>query len=336
MNPPTLLPSLVQNFFRSHLVSRRDVSPHTLHAYRDSIRLLLLFAATRSGREIAKLILDDLNRTTVLAFLDYLEKTRRNSASTRNSRLAAIHSFFRFTSEEEPSSLDVCRQVLTIPYKRTPSRTVTCLDRDEVEHILRLIDRTDSVGRRDAALLHLLYNTGARAQEIVDIKLPALRLSAPAQVRILGKGRKERLCPLWPETASLIHDTLRDRELTGHEDVHLFLSAAGRPLTRFGIRHIVRSRAGLAAQSRPSLAGRRITPHTFRHTTALHLLQSGVELNVVRNWLGHASIETTHMYIEIDMRMKKAALDACGPIKTGQGRPRWTAEPGLLAWLETL
>jgi len=299
------------------------------------MRLLLLFAAVRSGHKVANLVLDDISRKTVLAFLDHLEKARRNSASTRNARLAAIHSFYRFTSEEEPSSLDVCRQVLTIPYKRTPCRTVTCLDREEVEHILRLIDRRDAVGRRDAALLHFMYNTGARAQETADIRLPALRLNAPAQVRILGKGRKERLCPLWSETTALIHDTLRDRKLTGQEDVHLFLSAAGRPLTRFGIRYIVRSRVGSATKSQLSLARKRITPHTMRHTTALHLLQSGVELNVVRNWLGHASIETTHAYVEIDMRMKKAALDACGPIRTKQGRPRWT-EPGLLAWLEAL
>jgi site-specific recombinase XerD len=330
-----VLPRLVQEFFRSHLVSRRDVSPNTLHAYRDSIRLLLLFAAARSRRTVARLVIDDIDRKAVLAFLEHLERHRRNSASTRNARLAAIHSFFRFASEEAPASLDVCRKVLSIPYKRTPSRPVTCLDRDEVEHILGQIDRRSPVGRRDAALLQFLYNTGARAQEVVDLHLPAVRLSSPTQVRILGKGRKERLCPLWPETTSLIRDMLRDRTLNGNEDVPLFLSVMGRALTRFGLRHIVRTRVGHATRSRASLADKRITPHTFRHATALHLLQSGADINVVRNWLGHASVETTHAYVEIDMQMKKAALDACGTLRAGKRRPRWIA-PDLLAWLESL
>jgi len=335
MTSRTTLARLVQDFFRSHLVCRRSVSANTLHAYRDSIRLLLMFAASRARSQVTKLTLDDLDRKTVLAFLDHLEKKRRNSVSTRNARLAAVHSFFRFAGDEHPASLEACRQVLSIPYKGTASGAVTCLDREEVEHILGVIDRRNSSGRRDAALLQLLYNTGARAQEIADLRLPAIRLQAPIQARIIGKGRKERLCPLWSETALLIQDTLRDRGLDGHEDVPLFLNAAGRPLTRFGLRYIVGNRVRLAATSRRSLANKKITPHTFRHTTALHLLQSGVELNLVRNWLGHASIETTHAYVEIDMQMKKAALDACGATRGGKKRPRWI-EPDLLAWLESL
>ena len=310
MSSQIALPRLLQEFFRSHLISRRGVSRNTLHAYRDSIRFLILFAASRAGCQVARLSLDNLDRRTVLAFLDHMEKNRRNSASTRNARLAAIHSFFRFVSEEEPSAIEVSRHVLSIPYKRTPFLKATCLDRDEVDHILSLIDRKHSAGRRDAALLQFLYNTGARAQEVVDLCLPAVRLSAPAQVRILGKGRKERLCPLWTETATLIRHMLRDRGLQGDEDAPLFVNAAGRPLSRFGLRYIVRTRVAAAAPSRPTLAAKRVTPHTFRHTTALHLLQSGNEINVVRNWLGHASLETTHAYVEIDMSMKKAALEA--------------------------
>ena len=279
--------------------------------------------------------LDDLNRETVLAFLDHLHNNRGNSASTRNARLAAVHSFFQFVAQEDPTSINLCQRVLSIPYKRTPARAITCLDRQEVEHILGSIDRRDPAGRRDAALLQLLYNTGARAQEVVDLRLPAIRLSTPAQVRLLGKGRKERLCPLWPETASLVKDMLKDRALEPHEDAPLFVSAVGQPLSRFGLRHIVKTRVASAIHSRPSLAGKRITPHTFRHSTALHLIQSGVEINVVRSWLGHASIETTHAYIEIDMQMKAAALEACGATKAGKGHPRWL-RPNLLAWLESL
>jgi site-specific recombinase XerD len=224
---------------------------------------------------------------------------------------------------------------LGIPFKRTPALTVTCLDREEVECILGCTDRRVPAGRRDAALLQVLYNTGARAQEVVDLRVPAVRLNASAQVRIIGKGRKERLCPLWNETASLIKDMLKDRHVEPQEDVPLFVNAVGQPLTRFGLRYIVRTTVATAAISRPSLAAKKITPHTFRHSTALHLIQSGAEINVVRSWLGHASLDTTHSYMEIDMQMKAAALEACGPVQAGTGRPRWV-RPNLLAWLESL
>lgn len=334
MNYSETLSRLVQDFFRRHLVGRRDVSPNTVSAYRDALRMLLSFAGSHLRHNAGEMRLDDLNRETVLAFLDHLHNNRGNSASTRNARLAAVHSFFQFVAQEDPTSINLCQRVLSIPYKRTPARAITCLDRQEVEHILGSIDRRDPAGRRDAALLQLLYNTGARAQEVVDLRLPAIRLSTPAQVRILGKGRKERLCPLWPETASLVKDMLKDRALP-HEDAPLFVSAVGQPLSRFGLRHIVKTRVASAIHSRPSLAGKRITPHTFRHSTAMHLIQSGVEINVVRSWLGHASIETTHAYIEIDMQMKAAALEACGATKAGKGHPRWL-RPNLLAWLESL
>jgi site-specific recombinase XerD len=335
MNYSKTLTCLVQDFFRKHLVGRRDVSPNTVSAYRDTMRMLLSFAGSHRGHKDREISLDDLNRETVFTFLDHLQKNRGNSTSTRNARLAAVHSFFQFVAQEDPTSINLCQRVLGIPYKRTPARAITCLDRQEIEHILGSIDRRDQAGRRDAALLQLLYNTGARAQEVVDLRLPAIRLSAPAQVRLLGKGRKERLCPLWAETASLLKDMLKDRSLQPHEDVPLFVSAIGKPLTRFGLRHIVKTRVALATHSRPSLAAKRISPHTFRHSTAMHLIQSGVEINVVRSWLGHASIETTHAYIEIDMKMKAAALEACGAAKAGNGHPRWP-RPNLLAWLESL
>jgi site-specific recombinase XerD len=335
MNYSETLSRLVQDFFRTHLVGRRDVSPNTVSAYRDTLRMLLSFAGSHLRHTAGGMKLDDLNRETVLAFLDHLQNDRGNSASTRNARLAAVHSFFQFVAQEDPTSVNLCQRVLSIPYKRTPARAITCLDREEVEHILGCIDRRNPAGRRDAALLQLLYNTGARAQEVVDLRTPAIRLNTPAQVRILGKGRKERLCPLWPETASLLKDMLKDRALEPHEDVPLFVSAVGQPLSRFGLRHIVKTRIASATHSRPSLAAKRITPHTFRHSTAMHLIQSGVEINVVRSWLGHASIETTHAYIEIDMQMKAAALEACGATDAGKGHPRWL-RPNLLAWLESL
>jgi len=329
------LAELIQAFFRRHLIGTRGVSPHTLHAYRDAIRGLLRFAAARWKRAVVDLTLDELGRGTVLAFLEHLEQGRGNAVVTRNARLAALHALYRFMAAEDPATLGVCQQVLAIPYKRTPSRPVTCLARAEVEHLLGAISRSTAHGRRDVALLQFLYNTGARAQEVVDVRLPAVRFEAPAQVRLLGKGRKERLCPLWPETIALLRAMLKDRGVRSDADVPLFVNATGRPLTRFGLRHIVRMRVAVAAVSRPTLSKVRITPHTFRHTTALHLLQAGVELNAVRSWLGHASIETTHAYVEVDLQMKRAALDACAPPQLKSQAPVWNA-PDLLTWLEAL
>lgn len=329
------LPRLLQDFFRVHLVARRNLSQHTVRTYRDALVLLLRFASSRTGRGVAALELTCLDRSTILAFLEDLEATRGNGIRTRNARLAVIHSFFRYVAAEEPAAAALCRAILGIPFKRGAQPAITCLSRKEIGYLLGVPDCSQPDGRRDAALLWFLYNTGARAQEVVDLRVSAVRFSAPAQVRLYGKGRKERLCPLWAETVERLHHMLRDRQTD--ESVHepLFLNAAGRPLTRFGLRFIVRRCVTGAAASYPELAKKPISPHTFRHTTALHLLQSGVELNVVRSWLGHASIETTHAYVEIDMEMKRAALTATSPPADGVSQPRWR-QPDILAWLETL
>jgi site-specific recombinase XerD len=329
------LADLIQGFFRRYLIATRDVSPHTLHAYRDAIRGLLAFAATHVRSSVPELAIDHLGRDTVLSFLEHLEDKRRNAAVTRNARLAAIHSLYRFVAAEDPSCLSACNQVLAIPYKRTPSRAVTCLAREDIEHLLASVDRSTALGRRDVAILQFLYNTGARAQEIVDLRVSAVRFDSPPQVRLFGKGRKERLCPLWPETIDLLRTMLKDRGVRLTDDANLFVNATRRPLTRFGLGFIVRSRVAAAATSRPAMAKIRITPHTFRHTTALHLLQSGVELNVVRSWLGHASINTTHAYIEIDLKMKRAAINACEPPGLSASAPTWK-DPDLLTWLDGL
>jgi site-specific recombinase XerD len=329
------LPRLLEHFFRQHLVVRRNVSDNTLRAYRDAIVLLLRFAATRLRRDVSNVDLVHLDRAMILAFLDDLETGRRNSVRTRNARLATLHSFFRFVTSEEPGAAFLCRSILDIPFKLGERRSVTCLERSEIEQLLAAPDRRTPAGRRDAALLWFLYNTGARASEVVDVRVPAVRLAAPAQVRLFGKGRKERLCPLWPETTGLLRDMLRDRAVSEHADEPLFLNAVGQALSRFGVRHIVRKHVAGAARLHPELAARRISPHTFRHTTALHLLQSGVELNVVRSWLGHVSIETTHQYIEIDMATKRSALAAAAPRLNRRKAARWK-EPRVLEWLASL
>ena len=335
MSTTDRLPRLLQDFFRVHLVARRNLSENTVQTYRDALVLLLRFAAARSARDVTRLDLMCLGQSTVLAFLEDLETRRGNGVRTRNARLAAIHSFFRYVAAEEPAAAELCRGVLSIPAKRAPQAALVCLSREEITHLLGTPDGTTPKGRRDTALMWFLYNTGARAQEAVDVRLPTLRLSAPAQVRLYGKGRKERLCPLWSATVKRLRDMLRDRGITDGADQPLFLNAAGRPLTRFGVRHVIRQCVDTAATSCPSLATKSISPHTFRHTTALHLLQSGVELNVVRCWLGHASIETTHAYVEVDLVMKQAALAATVPPEDGLQQPTWR-QPDLLSWLEAL
>lgn len=328
------LPRLLQDFFRIHLVARRNLSQHTVRAYRDTMVLLLRFAAARAGHSVTALDLTCLDRPTVFAFLEDLETTRGNGIRTRNHRLAAIHSFFRYVAAEEPAAAALCQGILGIPVKRGTQSTITCLSREEIGYLLDAPDCSQPDGRRDAALLWFLYNTGARAQEVADVHLPAIRFSAPAQVRLMGKGRMERLCPLWSETIQRLRHMLRDRLTDEKADEPLFLNAARRPLTRFGLRFIVRQYVNRVAASHPEVVSKSISPHTFRHTTALHLLQSGVELNVVSAWLGHASIETTHAYMEIDMDMKRAALAATTP-QEGHNKPSWR-QPDILAWLETL
>jgi site-specific recombinase XerD len=329
------LPRLLQDFFRLHLVARRNLSPHTVRAYRDAVVLLLRFAATRRGCHVARLELTDLAPATILAFLDDLERGRGNGIRTRNARLAALHSFCRYVATEEPGAAAWCRSVLDIPVKRASQPALTFLSRAEITQLLAAVDRTRPRGHRDVAVLWFMYNTGARAQEVVDVRLPALRLDAPAQVCLHGKGRKERLCPLWGETVQHLRAMLRDRPVTETDNQPLFVNAVGRPLTRFGLRHIIRHCVATATPGCPALTHKPISPHTFRHTTALHLLQSGVELNVVRCWLGHASIETTHGYIEVDLEMKRAALAATTPPEDGPPSPAWR-QPDLLAWLEAL
>lgn len=334
----TLVPALarlLQNFFRRHLIASRNLSPNTVYAYRDTFRAYLRFAARRYRCRVAALGIDQLGRRTLLAFLQDLEVTRGNSVRTRNARLAAIHSFFRYVAVEEPACAQLCREVLSVPCKRHAKPGISCLDLEEVEHILASVDCSRLLGRRDLALLLFLYNTGARAQEVVDLSVSSVRLEPPPQVRLRGKGRKERLCPLWEETADRLRLMLKDRAVTDGDDAPLFVNVRGRTLSRFGIRHIVRTRVAAAAATLPSLARKRVSPHTFRHATALHLLQSGVELNVVRSWLGHVSIATTHEYVEIDLQMKRQALEAGGVPTTPETRFPWQ-EPDLLDWLDRL
>ena len=328
---------LVQSFFEGHLAAERGLSPHTVLAYRDCLKLFLAFLSQRLGKPAQVLRTADFDEEGVLAFLDHLERGRGNSARTRNARLHALRTFFHFVAARRPEDLDRCRWICAIPAKRTPApaNTVNYLEGRELRSLLDSVDQDSPQGRRDYALLLFLYNTGARVQEATGLKVEDLRLQAPLQARLRGKGRKERACPLWPETAAALRNCLSRRQPASPEDRQVFLNAAGQPLTRFGIRYIVRKYAGRARPLCPSMQRKKVSPHTLRHTTAMHLLQSGNDLNVIKAWLGHADINTTHVYVEIDMEMKRKALEACGPPEAASKPARWL-QPDILLWLQQL
>jgi integrase/recombinase XerD len=330
--------SPIRGFFEQHLVSQRGLSAHTVLAYRDSMKLLLQFAVQHYRKSCTDLIVDDLSPRLVREFLDHLECVRNNSVQTRNSRLAAIHAFFRYLATRDPRFLAPCRAILALPFKRQAQTVFEYLEQEEVLHIFLYIDLQRPQGRRDDALLRLLYNTGMRAQELVDLDVHHVRFSRPYYVRIHGKGHKERTCPLWLETVHALKACIEDRSVRVTDTVPLFVNAKGQRLSRFGLRYIVGHRVAEAARTCPSLLARKITPHTFRHTTAMHLLQSGVDLNMIRSWLGHASIETTHGYVEIDLEMKRKTLQSCEKLlpKTGKQSPSWKRDPNVLEWLSSL
>ena len=328
----------IRSFFEQHLVSQRGLSGHTVLAYRDTMKLFIQFAVLQSRKSCTELTVEDLNVKLVRQFLDHLERVRNNTARTRNARLAAIHAFFRYLATLDPRLIAQCQHILTVPFKRQSETVFEYLEKEEILEIFRHIDIEHPLGRRDDALLRVLYNTGMRAQELVDLNVNHVRFSRPYYVRISGKGNKERTCPLWPETVQALKIYVAERSLRFTDAVPLFINSKGQRLSRFGLRYIIAQYIAKAAKSCPSLLTRHITPHSFRHTTAMHLLQSGVELNMIRSWLGHASIETTHRYIEIDLEMKRRTLQACEKLlpQTKSHGPSWKRDPDVLDWLTKL
>ena len=337
MTDGTALPTLLRGFFEEYLAAQRDVSANTIHAYRDSLKLLLRFAARRTGRQVVRLRLADLGADTVLAFLAHLETERKNCVATRNCRLVAVHRFFAYMGDRDPRHAELCHRVLDIPVKKTVSSAMTYLDRDEMKALLAIPTPAQRLGLRDHALLTFLYHTGARASEAVAASIRDIRFETPSQARLLGKGRKERACPLWSETVHALHSYLQQRDDGDRPDAPLFLNGHGRRLGRFGVVTIIKRHVAAAAKHQPSLAVKCISPHSLRHTAAMHLLQSGVELNVIKSWLGHVSITTTSQYIEIDMAMKREALARCAPpVPPPSGESPWHARQDIVQWLEDL
>lgn len=324
---------LVHSYFIDHLVAVKGLRPATIRSYRDTVRLLLCFVAEDKKAKITRLGIEDLTFERVLGFLRYLEESRGNHARTRNQRLAALHALFDYIATREPEMLGTCQQVATIPMKRTAPAGTHFLERDEIETLFRGLPRTGRLALRDHALLLFLYNTGARVQEVADLRVKHLELGEAALARLHGKGGKWRTCPLWHQTAALLTELLD--ESTGPE-TPVFRSATGGALTRFGIYKIVRRHTGHLDNDR---TGRRTSPHIFRHTAAVHLLEAGVEVNVIRGWLGHADLTTTNRYAEINTKAKIEALRHTEPPDASAGsrhRPVWRTDETLLNWLSSL
>lgn len=334
---PNSLARALRRFFAEHMPLSRGLSPHTIRSYRDAFALLLRFLATRQGRDVVDLDLHDLDPDAVLAFLEDLETGRTNCAATRNARLAAVHAFARFVAAQDPEHLEICQRLLSLPFKRARTCTVEYLDADEIRALFDAPDRSTRNGRRDHTLLLVMFNTGARVQEVLDLRPRDLQLVRPFQARLFSKGRKERICPLWPPTAEALRVLLADAGLDAASSEPLFRNRRGEPLTRFGVRYLMQKYATLAQPAAPSLAHKRVHPHTMRHSSAVHLLQSGIDLVTISHWLGHASVETTNHYAVVDLENKRAALTKAGPIgDDNAAAAAWRSDASILAWLEAL
>jgi len=335
-NKSSELAIALKGFLCNYLPRLKGASRHTLKSYRDSLKFLLLFLARDSGL-VNTLSFEDVDVNRIAAFLEYLETDRHNSIGTRNIRLAAIHSFFRYVASMYPEHVYLAQQVLSIPFKRMCTRSIEYLEFEELVAVLEQIDRLTLNGRRDYALITLMFNTGARVQEIADLKTSDLHLSTPFQVHIFGKGRKERVCPIWAKTADIFRKYLEERGVNQNKPVSLFMNHLGTPLTRFGIRYILGKYVRKAAENTSSLKRKRLHPHSMRHSTAVHLLRSGVDLVTIANWLGHVSINTTNKYVAIDLEMKRKAIEkAAQPFGKSVLHESWRNSPDILTWLESL
>ncbi len=330
MTSKTLVATWVRRFLLEHVVADLNLSRNTQASYRDVLALLLPFVAKQQGQAIDQLEIERLSSDVVRRFLAHLEDERHCSVSTRNHRLATIHAFARFVGALSPEHLAWCAELTAIPFKKAAQGTLPYLEKAEMDALLAAPDRRTRQGTRDHALLLFLYNAGARADEAARLTVADLELGPSPAARVLGKGKKTRLCPLWSSTAGVLKTLVATR--SGHEPV--FLNRRREAITRFGVYDLVRRHAARAAQRVPSIATKRVSPHVIRHTTAVHLLRAGVDINTIRAWLGHVSLDTTNIYAEVDLEMKAKALSECSIPATVHRS--WRKEPGLMAFLRSL
>jgi integrase/recombinase XerD len=328
----TQLAPTLQAFFTERLLTQRKVSPHTIAAYRDSMRLLLCFAQERTGKPPSRLDFTDLDAPLIGAFLQHLDRERGNSPATRNARLAAIHSLFRYAALRHPEHAASIARVLEIPATRHRRTTIAYLDRTEIDALLAAPDRTTWVGRRDRAMMLLAIQTGVRVSELVNLTIAQASLSTGAHMRVIGKGNKERCAILTDETVAVLRAWLRERQGQPHQP--LFPTRRGEPLTTRAFELRLDKHTTTAARTCPTLSTKRITPHTLRHTNAMLLRAENVDIYTIALWLGHATVKSTEIYLHADNKLKQDAIERAAPIGTRPGRYR--PPDRLLAFLEAL
>lgn len=334
MKNDSLLGHRIRRFLLEHLVVERNLSINTQRSYRDTLRMLLPLLAVQSRKHIDALEIEDLSVAAVRSFLKDIEEKRRCSIITRNQRLSAIHALARFIGERSPEHLPWSGEIRAVPFKRAGKTPLTYLEKSEMDALLAAPDQSTKQGQRDRALLLFLYNSGARASEAAGVKVADVEGSEQrgGSVKLHGKGGKIRFCPLWPRTMTALMPLIADRQA----EAPVFLNRLGAPITRFGIHTMVERHAKRASEQAASLARKRVSPHTIRHTTATHLLRAGVDINTIRAWLGHVSIDTTNVYAEVDLEMKAKALAACETGNPVHPKKMWRSNPGVMQFLQGL
>jgi integrase/recombinase XerD len=334
MTDRSLLGPWVKRFLLEHLVGERHLSRNTQQSYRDTLVQLISFAARNCRKVAERLTCENLAADLVLEFLRNLENVRCCTVTTRNQRLAAIHALARFVGDRSPEHVAWCGQIHAVPFKRGDRNPLTYLEKEEMDALLDAPNQKTTLGQRDRALLLFLYNSGARASEAAAVTVEDLEQERTGHgvVKIHGKGRKTRFCPLWPKTMKELQPLMRQRG--GSSGV--FLNRYGQCLTRYGIHTLVKRYARSASFIVPSLRKKHVSPHTIRHTTATHLLRAGVDINTIRSWLGHVSIDTTIIYAETDLETKAKALEACDPGGGHRRKQRWRDDPNLMEFLRKL
>ena len=331
MNDIMLIGPWIRRFLLEYLVKERNLALNTRSSYRDMLVLLLSYTTGDLKKPVDRLAVIDLSPKLIRKFLNHLEQDRQCSITTRNQRLAALHALARFIGENSPEHIEWCTQIRLIPFKKTSKPVITYLDKSEMNALLDAPDRGTPQGQRDYVMLLFLYNSGARASEAVKLRIADIDWYRES-VRIIGKGNKHRVCPLWFITMEQLRWTARQRDT----DQPVFLNRNGRPITRFGIHTMVERNSLTAITQAPSLASKRVSPHVVRHTTATHLLRAGVDINTIRAWLGHVSINTTNIYAETDLETKARALATCVPESGSVKIKPWKHQPDLMTFLRGL
>ena len=326
----------IRRFLMEYLIGERNLARNTQHSYRDAVRLLVVFTAATARKKVDELLISDVDADQLRTFLKHIEEKRKCSISSRNQRLAAIHALAGFIAERCPEYLDWCAQLRTVKAKRSAPRPVCYLEKPEIDALLDAPSSATKLGCRDRALLLFMYNSGARAEEAAQVCIEDLSLHSGADgalssVCLHGKGGKVRVCPLWTSTTNTLTNLIAGR----NDKERVFLNRCSQPLTRFGIHEIVTRYARAAMNRVPEMRKKRIGPHTIRHTTATHLLRAGVDINTIRAWLGHVSINTTNIYAETDLEMKAKALGMCA-VEGKRSAKHWRDNHDLMAFLAQL